>query len=122
MENLDSLFDATDRLRCFRKEFVPVAEIGRSQLFDDPEDVEGDEKIESIRSTIRSGTGLPAIVVVHVSERRRGPYHLLEGRHRYNAAYRELARSIYAWVAHIECCGGPAADLDGDVVGRRMNP
>lgn len=127
VENLAGIFDASEDLRCFHKEHVPVEEIQKWQLHDDPEDVEGDTKIEDIRRTIRSGIALPAIVLVHTPEGR-GPfswhrergigfYHLLEGRHRYNAAHRERAPRIYAWVAHIGCCGGLEADLEDERVG-----
>lgn len=36
---------------------------------------------------------------------------LIEGRHRYNAAYREALGSLFAWVAHLDCCGKPCSDL-----------
>jgi len=126
VENLAGLYDASEDLTCFLKEHVPVAEINESQLHDDPDDLEGDAKIESIRSTIRAGVPLPAVVVVHTPEGRSrwalpeyrgvGFYHLLEGRHRYNAAHRERTPRLYAWVAHIGCCGGPDADLEGEAV------
>jgi hypothetical protein len=121
VDNLGSIFNASENLRCFHKEHVLVAEIQKSQLHDDPVDVEGDTKIEDIRRTFRSGTPLPAVVVVHMPEGRSpfpsqkergiGFYLLLEGRHRYNAIHREEAPQIYAWVAHVGCCGGPEADL-----------
>ena len=124
VENLAGIFSASAGLRCFHKENVPVAEIQEWQLHDDPLDVDGDTKIENIRRTIRSGVSLPAIVLVHTPEgsgpfwklsgRGSGFYHLLEGQHRYNAAHREETPSIYAWVAHISCCGGPRADLADD--------
>lgn len=124
VENLASIFDASDHLRCFHKQYVVVAEIQRSQLHDDPADFLGDTKIEEIRQTIRSGIHLPAVVLVHTPEGRSpfpwlkergiGFYLLLEGRHRYNATHREGAHSIFAWVAHVGCCGGPEADLEGE--------
>lgn len=121
VDNLDGIFDASDELRCFRKEHVPVAEIEKWQLHDDPDDAEGIAKIENLRRAIQAGIRLPAIVLVHVpggprfeqyrDPRYAGAYHLLEGRHRYNAAYQEQMPTIFAWVAHIGCCGGPDADL-----------
>jgi hypothetical protein len=127
VDNLAALFDASEDLRCFRVEHVLVAEINESQLYDDPEDIEGYAKIESIRSTIRLGIPLPAVVLVHAAEGRSrwvlpasegdGFYDLLEGRHRYNAVYRERVPRIHAWVAHVGCCGGPGADLEGEALG-----
>jgi hypothetical protein len=121
VENLEGLFGASEALRCFHKEYVAVFDINEALLHDDPDDVEGVAKIESIRLTIRVGVPLPAIVLVHTptgqSARASSPvkgkgfYHLLEGLHRYNAARRERAPQVYAWVAHVGCCGGPAADV-----------
>jgi hypothetical protein len=127
VDNLAGIYYASEELRCFHKEHVSVAEIQKWQLHDDPADVDGDIKIEDIRRTIRSGNGLPAIVLAHTPEGR-GPffrqseygvgfYHLLEGQHRYNAAYREQETLIYAWVAHIGCCGGPEADVEDGPAG-----
>jgi hypothetical protein len=115
-ENLGSICYASEGLQRFRKERVPVAEIDACLLFDDPDDVDGDLKIELIRSTIHSDIPLPAVVIVHHCPLKRpgrppGPYHVLEGKHRYNAAYRERTPQLYAWVAPIGCCGGPIADL-----------
>jgi hypothetical protein len=122
VENLVGIFDASDELRCFHKEDVPVVEIQKWQLNDDPDDVEGIAKIEDIRRAVRAGVRLPAIVLVHRPDgpqfehhgpsQYAGSYHLLEGRHRYNAAYQEQTPKIFAWVAHIGCCGGPEADYD----------
>lgn len=114
VENLASICNASEDLRCFRKEHVSVAEIDTCLLLDDLEAVESDLKIESIRSTIRSGTPLPAVVIVHHWPLHhpgppQQPYHVLEGLHRYNAAFRERVPHLYAWVAHVNCCGGPAA-------------
>lgn len=121
VDNLSSIFNASDSLRCFRKERVLVAEIQKWQLHDDPHDHEGIAKIESIRSALRAGASLPAVVLVHAasnppfvlgsSDLWLGNYHLLEGLHRYSATCLEQARSIFAWVAHLACCGGPKADL-----------
>jgi hypothetical protein len=90
-------------------------------LIDDPDDIDGIAKVESSRGLLRSGSAPPAILLAHApdgpvfatgsSERYIGTYHLLEGRHRYNAAYQERQRTILAWVAHVGCCGGPEADL-----------
>ncbi len=124
VENLAGLFGASEDLRCFHKEYVVVTEINEALLHDDPDDVEGEAKIESIRSTIRSGASLPAIVLVHTPTgqsawasspaKGKGFYHPLEGLHRYNAARRERAPRIYAWVAHVGCCGGSAADVEDE--------
>jgi len=121
VENLAGLAYASDELRCFHKQHVAVPEISEALLHDDPDDVEGDAKIESIRLTIRAGAPLPAVVLVHTptgqslwvpTARGKGFYQLLEGLHRYNAARRERAPHIYAWVAHVGCCGGPTADVE----------
>jgi hypothetical protein len=111
VDNLATIYYASDNLRCFQKEHVPAAEIDSCHLFDDPEDADGDFKIESIRTTIRTGIPLPAIVMIHFSGHEGTPYHVLEGRHRYNACYREQVPRVYAWVAHLGCCGGPTPDL-----------
>ena len=119
VENLVTIFEASDYLPCFRKEHVPVASIQEWQLLDDPDDTDGIAKVEGIRRTLRAGRSLPAIVLAHTPNGPRfddgrpgriGAYHLLEGRHRYNAAYQERAPTIFAWVAHVGCCGGPEAD------------
>lgn len=47
-----------------------------------------------------------------------GLYHLLEDMRRYNAAYQEQEPAIYAWVAHIGCCGGPEADYEAETGAR----
>ncbi|WP_045747272.1 hypothetical protein [Actinoplanes rectilineatus] len=119
VENLVTIFGASDHLACLRKEDVPVDQIQKWQLLDDPDAVESIAKVEDIRRTLRSGRALPAIVLVHTPDgprfgdglpRRIGAYHLLEGMHRYNATYLEQAPTIFAWVAHVGCCGGPEAD------------
>ena len=110
LDNLESMFRVSELLSCFHREFVPVAEINQDQLHDDPSDAEGIAKIESIRRTIRAGTPLPPAIVVHDSAST-AAYELIEGRHRYNAAYREGTPLLYAWVAHLGCCGGPTPDL-----------
>ncbi len=105
VENLAGLFGATEDLQCFRKEQAPVAEINDAALHDDPEETQGNAKIESIRSTIRAGVPLPAVVLVHTPSgispwpppsKAKGFYHLLEGLHRYNASRREQVPLIYA--------------------------
>ena len=114
--NLADIFNASAALPCFRKEDFAVAEIQRWQLHDDPREATVLAKIDSIRRAMRAGVSLPAVVLVHTMDGPRyaryrpelsaGPYHLLEGHHRYNAAYRE-AKLLFAWVAHIGCSGGP---------------
>ncbi|MEN3615443.1 hypothetical protein AAH979_38845 [Plantactinospora sp. ZYX-F-223] len=124
VDNLADIYNASESLRCFRKQHVPVPEIQQAMLHDDPEDVQANTKIESIRLAIRSGVTLPGVVLVHNPANRSplprqgrryiGSYHLLEGMHRYTAAHREEAPQIYAWVAHLGCCGGPQADLEDE--------
>lgn len=103
-------FGATQHLRCWRVQDVPVLEIDEYQLNDDPEARESIEKIASIRQSIRSGLPLPPVVTLHrLGER--WPYNLIEGRHRFNAAHEERVPTIRAYVAHLGCCGGPNGDF-----------
>jgi hypothetical protein len=124
VENLLTIFGASDQLRCFHKEDVPVAKIQKWQLIDDPDATESIAKVNDIRRTLRAGRPLPAIVLVHTPDGPRfndgrpgrvGAYHLLEGQHRYNAAYQEGWPTIFAWVAHVGCCGGPHADSPEEI-------
>lgn len=89
VDGLAGTFDASDELPCFHKEYVLVAEIQQWQLQDDPDAVDSIAKIEEIRGSIRRGTRLPAVVLVHTPKgslfggadkaRYRGTYHLIEG-------------------------------------------
>jgi hypothetical protein len=124
VENLATIFGASDQLPCFHKEHIQVTRIQQWQLIDDPDAVESIAKIEGIRRTLRAGRLLPAVVVVHTPDGPRfkdgrpgriGEYHLLEGFHRYNAAHRERVPTIFAWVAHVGCCGGPEADSSEEI-------
>ncbi|MGW5434805.1 hypothetical protein ACWET9_48270 [Streptomyces sp. NPDC004059] len=99
----------TENLACWRTEVVAVAEIDRYQLIDDPDDQRGWQKTTLLRSALRQNTPLPSIVLAHSTPDDRGCYALLDGRHRFNAAHLESVPLIRAWVAHIGCCGGPAA-------------
>ena len=110
-DNMRDPHAASSDLRCWREEWIHVGEVDPFQLFDDPDDSEGDAKIESIRVTLRSGGSLPAVVTIHHPHQGEHPYYLIEGKHRYNAAFRESAETIFAWVAHLDCCGGPSPDL-----------
>ena len=85
-------------------EAVPVPLIDPRQLLDDPDDIEGVKKIESIRRSLRSKDRLIPPVYVLRYEEREHPYCLIEGKHRYNAAHREKSAEITAWVGHQECC------------------
>lgn len=111
VDNLHELYGASEHLACWRKEEVEVGRVDPFQLFDDPDDIEGNSKIESIRATLRSGQSVPAVIIIHHAGNEKYPYWLIEGKHRYNAAHREKLPRINGWVAHISCCGGPAADL-----------
>jgi hypothetical protein len=124
VEDLVTIFGASDQLPCLHKENVPVAQIQKWQLIDDLDAVESIDRVEDIRHTLRAGRELPAIVLVHTPNgprfddghpNRAGAYHLLEGQHRYNAAYQERVATIFAWVAHLGCCGGPEADSPGEM-------
>ena len=97
---------------------IPVREIedpGDPVNPEDPEDpwdyANDYTKIERIRAVLREGGSLPAVTVIHDPKDRLHPYGLMEGMHRYNAALHEGTAMIYAWVAHIDCCNGPARDL-----------
>ncbi|MEV0271452.1 hypothetical protein AB0H43_21960 [Hamadaea sp. NPDC050747] len=114
VDNLAVLHSASDRLACWRKEMVTLGDIGLGFLMDDPDALDSEAKIESIRQTIRNGAPLPAIVLVHGRGGPNAKYAPLEGLHRFNAVYREGVPKVFAWVAHIACCGGPVADLDDD--------
>lgn len=114
VDNLAVLYSVSDRLACWRKEQVAVGDIGLGFLQDDPNALGAEAKIESIRQTIRDGVPLPAIVLVHGEGGPHAEYGPLEGMHRFNAVYREGVPTVFAWVAHIGCCGGPVPDLDED--------
>lgn len=110
VENMAALFQVSEDLACWRRENVPVAHIDPFQLIDDPDDLDGEAKVEAIRKAMQEGARMPAVITVHEPDAE-FPYFLAEGRHRYNAAHREAAPAIAAWVAHIGCCSGPEADL-----------
>ncbi|MET8907586.1 hypothetical protein [Micromonospora sp. NPDC004551] len=107
VENLRECYGASEHLACWRIEQVEVARVDPFQLFDDPDDTEGNDKIESIRAALRTGRPLPAVILIHHPRAGTHPYRLIEGKHRYNAVYRENLPLIDAWVAHLSCCGGP---------------
>lgn len=90
-------------------EAVPVGLIDKGQLIDDPDDHWGHEKAESIRRSMRDGTFIPPVFVLHMPNKE-WPYWLLEGRHRYNAAHREGVAVIPAWVAHCDSSCLPVSD------------
>lgn len=112
VENAGANFGISQHLRCWRFEAVPVRCIHPFQLIDDPNDHEGNAKAESIRASMRKGRQMPGVMVAH-QPNGQFAYWLFEGRHRFNAAHREAAPSIRAWVAHVGCCGAPAPDLVG---------
>lgn len=107
---LEEEYWATDALACWRVESVAVAEIDRYQIIDDPDDHIGWQKTGELREALRRRVSLPPAVLAHTAPDDRGSYGLLDGRHRFNASLLEGERVIRSWVAHIGCCGGPAAD------------
>lgn len=112
VDNLAHIYDTSEFLACWRKEQAPFDAINDFMVrAHDPDDASAEAKIEGIRTTIRSGRALPAVVLIHEPHKTPCDYHVLEGLHRYNAAHRERVQRLYAWVAHIGCCGGPNADL-----------
>lgn len=92
----------TEHEPCLTLERIPVARIDPAQLIDDAADDRGHAKVASIRGSIRSGTVLPPVVVIH-NPADTFAYFLIEGRHRYNAAHAEHAAGIIAWVVHHDC-------------------
>lgn len=88
VENFEVMtgFDEFDEVWEF--EAVLVRLIDEGQLIDDPDDDRAHEKAESLRGSMRDGTFIPPVFLLHMPEKR-WPYLLLEGRHRYNAHYRE---------------------------------
>jgi hypothetical protein len=111
VDNLDEIYDVSEDLECWHEEDVKVDQIDPCQLIDDPDDGEGHTKVESIRTTLRVEGWLPAVILIHHPDEKDFPYTLIEGRHRYNATHREGRSHIFAWVAHVACCGGPPPDL-----------
>jgi hypothetical protein len=112
VDNLGAIYGVSEKLACWRKERVAFTAINEYMLHaHDPEEVEAEAKIESIRETIREGRALPAVVLIHKPDEAPRSYHVLEGLHRYNAAHREQVDRLHAWVAHIGCCGGLSPDL-----------
>ena len=106
VDSLFHLYDLDALARCWRKENVATLSVDPGQLIDDPDDADGEAKVEAIRQSIRGGAVLPAVVTIHHPELVH-PYVLIEGRHRYNAAHREASPWLRAWVAHPGCCGSP---------------
>ncbi|GAA1575649.1 hypothetical protein GCM10009827_116860 [Dactylosporangium maewongense] len=114
LSNLESIFSSSAFLQCWRLETVPVNEITQSQLIDDPDDHDGHAKVKMLRLAVRRNALLSPLVLIHAPAAKDGTYFLLDGRHRFNAAYLERVEGMRAWVGHIECCGGPSPDLDSD--------
>lgn len=110
VENAASILNISEDLPCWLRQEIPVAQIDPYQLLDDPDDHDGEAHVEKIRAAMQAGITLPAVIVAHNPESQH-PYYLFEGRHRYNAAHREERATIPAWVAHVDCCNGPPADL-----------
>jgi hypothetical protein len=106
VENFEAMTDFNEFDEVWEVEAVSVRLIDEGQLIDDPDDHSGHEKAESLRESMRDGRFIPPIFLLHMPEER-WPYLLLEGRHRYNAHYREGVDVILAWVAHYECSCEP---------------
>ncbi|MFC9949064.1 ParB N-terminal domain-containing protein [Streptomyces prasinus] len=110
LDILEGDYLVTENFACWSAEIVPVADIDRYQIIDDPDDQLGWQKTALLQAALRENVTLPPIVLAHSTPDDRGRYGLLDGRHRFNAAHLESVPLIRAWVAHIGCCGGPAAD------------
>lgn len=111
IDNLEIQYGVSTDLACWHLESIPTAQIDPSQLIADADDTEGHAKVESIQISLRDGTFVPPVIIIHESPLSAHPYVLIEGRHRYNAAHRESFSTVSAWVAHLGCCGGTEADL-----------
>jgi hypothetical protein len=104
VENSEAIKNLDEHDRVWRIELVHVNLIDPVQKADDPDDLNGESKIEAIRVTMRAGGYLPHVVVLDDGEHLTHQYSLLEGRHRYNAHLRESKQYIRAFVAHYGCC------------------
>ncbi|MGA5876597.1 ParB/RepB/Spo0J family partition protein [Streptomyces cellulosae] len=107
LDNFAALYGSTEDLPCWKTEVVAVREIDRVQIMDDLDDHDGTQRVTSLRLALRINASLPPVVLVHGLTPDRGNYFLLDGCHRFNAAHQEGQRDLPAWVAHIDCCGGP---------------
>ncbi|PHV66136.1 ParB N-terminal domain-containing protein [Williamsia muralis] len=104
-DNVENGYGVSEHHECWAMKAIPTIAINRSQLTDDQGDAIGEAKIDDIRGSIREGVHLPPVFVIHEPDSGY-PYLLIEGRHRYNARYRERSKEILgAWVAHFGCCG-----------------
>ncbi|HET7414166.1 MAG TPA: hypothetical protein VFI97_00535 [Arthrobacter sp.] len=92
---------------CFSLCTVNSARVDPGLLLDDPDAFESQEKVSSLQEAIRSGEPLPPVYLLHTVSSSY-EYYLFEGMHRFTACHRERAEML-AWLAHIGCCGGPAA-------------
>ncbi|WP_107116141.1 ParB N-terminal domain-containing protein [Streptomyces albidoflavus] len=109
LDILEADYLIAESFPCWRSEVVPVVEIDRYQIIDDPDDLFGWRKVGLLRTAFQEKKLLPPLVLVHSEASDRGRYALLDGRHRFNAARLKQVHLIPAWVAHIGCCGGPTA-------------
>jgi hypothetical protein len=89
---------------CWCPETVPVDEIDRYQLIDDPDDDDGWAKVASFRAAIRDNQVFPPLALQHTPGSERGAFFLFDGRHRFNAAALEQVSKVPAWVMHTSCC------------------
>lgn len=112
LDNLAVLYSSTAQLRCWKSEVVPVGQIDRVQIMDDLDDHDETQRVKGLRSALRHNDPVPPLVLVHGLTPDRGNYFLLDGCHRFNAAHQEGTERLRAWVAHIDCCGGPSPDMD----------
>lgn len=107
---LEELYGVSVDLPCWLHASIDSAQVDPLQLIDDPDDDEGHAKVERIRAAAARGERMPPVIVIHQPSESVYRYYLIEGRHRYNGAVADQLHLV-AWVAHIDCCGGPAADL-----------
>ena len=102
VESVEAITGAGEDDRVWLLEKTAVASVDPYQLIDDAEDEFGLSKMEGIRAVLRAGDVLPPVYAIHQPDKEY-PYNLIEGRHRYNAAYAEGAELLAAWTAHLSC-------------------
>lgn len=98
-------YGANETTPCFTINTVHAVKVDPGQLLDDPDALESQAKVESIRQTIQRDEPLPPVYLLHTVGNEY-EYYLFEGMHRFTASHREDVQ-LLAWVAHLGCSGGP---------------
>lgn len=102
VENLEYLTGASETDAVWALARLPILHVHPDQLIDDPEDQDAWTKVAGIRKAMQSRSFFRPVYVLHRPDDTAHPYHLIEGWHRYNAAYAEGV-DLLAWVAHVDC-------------------